>query len=280
MPLLPAVRAKRLPFVAVAAAGALLATGAACTTPATPYSRTMAAVGDSITRGFDACGLYVDCPAESWSTGLAPGMSSHAARLLPHALGLATHTFNDAQTGATTAGLAPQVAAAVRQGADYLTVLIGANDVCTATPGQMTSPAVVGQRVTAALRSYTSARPAGRVLLASIPDVYRLWDVAHGNPDARFVWSVGGICQSMLAAPTSLAPVDAARRTAVRARVVDDNAALARACAAVPRCRWDGGAVFRTAFSLSQLSPWDYFHPNPAGQRLLADTTWRAGYWG
>jgi len=38
-------------------------------------------------------------------------------------------------------------------------------------------------------------------------------------------------------------------------------------------------AVTRTTFALSQLSNLDYFHPNPAGQRLLADTTWRAAYW-
>jgi lysophospholipase L1-like esterase len=37
--------------------------------------------------------------------------------------------------------------------------------------------------------------------------------------------------------------------------------------------------VTRTTFALSQLSNLDYFHPNPAGQRLLADTTWRAAYW-
>ncbi len=269
-------------LAALATGGALLLTGAACTTPAppsTPYPRAMASAGDSITRGFDACGPFVDCPGESWSTGLGSDVSSQLTRLTPHSPALAAHAYNDAQTGATTVDLGPQVADAVRQGADYLTVLVGANDVCTPTAASMTSAAVVEQRVVAALRSFTAARPAGHVLLASIPDVYRLWEVAHGNANARFVWGAAGICQSMLGAPASTSAADVARRAAVRTRIVDDNAALARACAAVARCRSDGGAVFRTAFSLSQLSQWDYFHPNGAGQRLLADATWRAGYW-
>ena len=270
--------ALHLPAAALAVSAGLLVAATACTTPApaTPYPRSMAAVGDSVTRGTDACGQYADCPAVSWSTG-AGAVSSHSARLLVHSPGL--RTYNDAQTGATTVDLAGQVGDAVLQGADYLTVLIGANDVCTATPSQMTPASTVQTRLTAALRTYTSARPAGHVFVASIPDVYRLWQVGHVDATARLFWSYGQICQSMLANPASVAPADAARRLAVRTRLLDDDAALARACAAVPRCRWDGGAVTRTTFALSQLSHLDYFHPNSAGQRLLADTTWRAGYW-
>ena len=273
------VRALLRPVAAVAVSAGLLVAATACTTqtPTTPYPHSMAAVGDSVTRGADACGRYSDCPAVSWSTGTVAGVSSHSARLLLHSPGL--RTYNDAQTGATTADLRGQVGDAVLQGSEYLTVLIGANDVCTATTSQMTPAATVEQRVTAALRTYTAARPAGRVLVASIPDVYRLWQVGHADATARLFWSAGQICQSMLANPASTAPADAARRLAVHTRLLDDNAALARACAAVPRCRWDGGAVTRTTFALSQLSNLDYFHPNPAGQRLLADTTWRVGYW-
>jgi hypothetical protein len=37
--------------------------------------------------------------------------------------------------------------------------------------------------------------------------------------------------------------------------------------------------VFGYPFSLSQLSGWDYFHPNTSGQAVLADVTWDAGFW-
>ncbi|NED89508.1 SGNH/GDSL hydrolase family protein, partial [Streptomyces sp. SID11233] len=44
----------------------------ASTRAATGWDRSpssVAAVGDSITRGFDACSVLADCPAVSWSTG-------------------------------------------------------------------------------------------------------------------------------------------------------------------------------------------------------------------
>ena len=42
----------------------------------------LAAVGDSITRGFDACSVLADCPEASWATGSDPGVRSLALRLL------------------------------------------------------------------------------------------------------------------------------------------------------------------------------------------------------
>ena len=62
-------------------------------------------------------------------------------------------------------------------------------------------------------------------------------------------------------------------------RVVDYNATLAAACADYgDHCRYDGGAVFGYPFALSQVSGWDYFHPNTAGQAVLAQVTWSASY--
>ncbi|MGG8406484.1 SGNH/GDSL hydrolase family protein, partial [Streptomyces sp. 12297] len=34
----------------------------------------IAAVGDSITRGFDACSVLADCPEASWATGNDPAV--------------------------------------------------------------------------------------------------------------------------------------------------------------------------------------------------------------
>ena len=34
-----------------------------------PPPTSMASMGDSITRGFNACGFFVDCPSRSFSTG-------------------------------------------------------------------------------------------------------------------------------------------------------------------------------------------------------------------
>ena len=69
---------------------------------------------------------------------------------------------------------------------------------------------------------------------------------------ARTTWALFGICQSMLANPTSTAAADVARRDRVRQRVVDFNAQLAQACAAYgPNCDFDDNAVFNYPFAFA-----------------------------
>jgi lysophospholipase L1-like esterase len=82
----------------------------------------------------------------------------------------------------------------------------------------------------------------------------------------------------MLANPQSTASADVARRDRVQQRVVDFNAVLARVCGEYTQCQFDGNTVFSYSFSLSLVSKWDYFHPNAAGQTVLADVTDRAGF--
>jgi hypothetical protein len=43
-------------------------------------------------------------------------------------------------------------------------------------------------------------------------------------------------------------------------------------------CRFDGNATFNYQFVLSQVSGWDYFHPNQSGQTTLASVTYGAGF--
>jgi hypothetical protein len=63
--------ARQARLVAGVTALALLAAPGAAARAASedPLPRSMAALGDSISRGFDACGFYADCSFRSWSTG-------------------------------------------------------------------------------------------------------------------------------------------------------------------------------------------------------------------
>jgi hypothetical protein len=97
---------------------------------------------------------------------------------------------------------------------------------------------------------------------------------------ARTVWSLFGVCQSMLANPLSTTQADLDRRARVLQREVDFNAVLQSVCGQYARCRFDGGAVFGTTFVASDITARDYFHPSVAGQAKLAAVTWAAGYWG
>ena len=142
----------------------------------------------------------------------------------------------------------------------------------------MTAVSTYRSAFQAAISRISGALPTARIFVASVPDIKRLWFIGKDSSAARSAWSGYGICQSMLANPTSTAQVDEDRRNRVRQRVIDFNTQLAEVCAATPHCRFDGNAAFNYPFVLSQVSGWDYFHPNESGQTVLADTTYRAGF--
>lgn len=260
-------------IVLAAALIAPIATSAGAA-PAEPSS--MSALGDSITRGFNASGFYVDSPNRSWSTGGDAAVNSHYLRIQRR--NPAITGYNDARTGAKVAALPGQASTAVGRGVDYVTILIGANDACTSTESQMTPVSTFRSHVDTAMNTLTQGVPNVQVLVVSIPNIHRLWQVGKDSYAARAAWDAYDICQSMLANPRSTAQADVERRQRVRQRVVDYNAQLATECAQHVQCRYDGGAVFGYPFALSQLSGWDYFHPDTSGQAVLAEVSNNAGY--
>jgi lysophospholipase L1-like esterase len=243
--------------------------------PPPPLPASMAALGDSITRGYDVCCFYGDHPGQSWSTGYAwyDGISSHYERIKRVKPSSAGHMYNNAVTGAKMAAAPSQAAKAVNQGASYVTILLGANDLCTSSPSTMTSTDSFRTQFEQAM-GLLAQEPSRRIFVSSIPNIYQLWKVLHTNSLARTVWATAHICQSMLAT----------RRTpAERQQVVDRekkfNKILAATCARYANCRWDGGATYNYRFSPGQVSTLDFFHPSLRGQAGLARVTWAASWW-
>ncbi len=235
----------------------------------------MAALGDSITRAFNACGFYVDCPAVSWSTGFSGLVDSHYRRILRRNPDIEGRAFNDARSGATVADLGRQAQLAVEQQVDYVTILIGANDACAPTEEGMTPVSEFEDQLRTGMSTLRTGLPEAALLVVSVPDIKRLWKIGKDNADARAAWAAGRICQSMLADPLSEAEEVEARRDRVRQRVIEYNDALQRACNGTPNCRFDGNVVFEYDFELQNVSAWDYFHPNLSGQRIIAELTYR-----
>ena len=261
----------------------LAATEAGDASAAPPLPRAMAAVGDSITRAFDADPtLFGDQPVNSWSTGVSDPVRSHYSRLLAMGAGVRGKNHNDAASGARMADLSGQMAMVNTQAVGYVTVLMGANDVCTPSEESMTSVPAFAIQFRIAMRILTLGSPTALVYVVSMPDVYDLWSVLKDNERARFIWAAFGICQSMLANPLSNAPADVARRARVRQRAIDLNAQLRLICGQefATTCRDDRGAAFKTKITAADVSALDYFHPSLAGQQKLAAVTWAAGSWG
>ena len=243
---------------------------------APPLPSSMAAIGDSITRAYDVCCSYGDHPGQSWSTGSTSydGIASHYERIRQLNSAITGHAYNDAVSGAKMSAAPTQAATAVSQGARYVTVLLGANDLCTASPSTMTSSEDFRAQFRQAMTTLMAQNQDRYVFVSSIPNIYQLWQVLHTNSLARWVWANFRICQSMLGAT---------RTEAERQLVVDRerafNQILAEECAQYPRCRWDNWAVYKYEFSASQVSSLDFFHPSLSGQATLARVTWAASWW-
>ncbi|MFF1398612.1 SGNH/GDSL hydrolase family protein [Streptomyces sp. NPDC058287] len=235
--------------------------------------RSVAAVGDSITRGFDACSVLTDCPEVSWATGSDTGVRSLAVRLLGKDRA-ATHSWNYARTGARMADLPAQMEQAAAVSPGLVTVMAGANDACRPTPASMTPVDTFRADFEDAMRTLRREVPKAQVYVSSVPDLKRLWSAGRTNPLGKQVWKLG-ICSSMLADPDDLAAAATRRRASVQDRVVAYNEVLQDVCAKDRRCRYDGGAVFDYRFDGRQLSHWDWFHPSKDGQSRLAAMAYR-----
>jgi lysophospholipase L1-like esterase len=231
----------------------------------------LAAVGDSLTTAFDACGPLAECPRASWATGTEPSVGSLARRLLERP---SKDSWNLAESGATMADLPQQMARAAARRPGLVTVLMGANDACRPSVGAMTPVPAFRSDFTEALRALWEEAPKAQVYVASVPDLKRLWEVGRQHPDARRAWEFG-ICPSMLRAPQATGDAAVARRARVADRVRAYNAVLRETCTADRRCRWDGGAVHDHRFTSEALSGWDWFHPSREGQSELAELAHR-----
>src|SRR5215217_575973 len=243
---------------------------------APPLPSSMAALGDSITRAYDVCCSYGDHPGQSWSTGSTSydGIASHYERIRQLNSAITGHGYNDAVNGAKMSAAPTQAGQAVSQGARYVTILLGANDLCTSSVATMTSTTSFRESFRQAMTALLGQNQDRYVLVSSIPNIYQLWQVLHTNSTARWVWANFHICQSMLAATNT-----DTQRQQVKTREAAFNQILAEECAKYPRCRWDNWAVYNFQFSASQVSTLDFFHPSLSGQAALARVTWNASWW-
>ena len=244
----------------------------------TPLPNRMAALGDSITQADDVAFWYGDHPANSWSTGNSPsdGVTSQYERLAALNSRIRGNEYNDAVSGAKASDLTAQVSKALAQKPDYVTLLIGANDLCTSSTSTMTSTVNFTSQVHLALAALRTGLPDGAtIFVSSIPNIYQLRSVLQSNWVARFVWSTAGICPSMLASSNT-----EANRQQVVTQEKAFNQILEGACAQTPQCRWDAYATYNYTFSARQISTLDYFHPSLSGQAALAQVTWNASWWG
>ena len=243
---------------------------------APPLPDSMAAIGDSITQAVDVCCFYGNWPGHSWSTGNVPARRHRQPLRAPpgpeprhprpplEQRRLRRPDGRRPRPGPRTVG----------QGAQYVTILMGANDLC-GWDGTLTPTATFRAQFTETLDILRTGLPATHVFVASIPNLYQLWSILRTDPVAQTVWQAAGICPSMLNFFNS-----AADRQAVIDREAELNQVLEDVCATWSNCRFDNYLTYNYAFTRSMVSKLDYFHPSLTGQATLATLTWNASWWG
>jgi len=230
----------------------------------------MAALGDSVTVAFSSCIAPSPCPRNSWSTGDGTKVNSHYRRLLDGNPGLRGNGHNFAAPRARADALAGQAEQAAKLSPGYVTVLIGANDACHGQIGDMTPVDTFRLQIDQGLAVIKRAAPQARVLVVSIPDIRRLWDIGHNSRPAVKAWSFG-ICPALLLNPTSMAQADVDRRQGRRLQH-RARGGLQGLRAPVPRRRGSGASrhIHPRHGHRPGLLPPQRHRPERPGQGILA----------
>jgi lysophospholipase L1-like esterase len=249
--------------------GALLATG---TVLAGQWPGSIAGLGDSITRATladdNVGGLADGQPGHSWSVGYDSGdiVKSHYERILKEHRAIRGNLFNLAASGAKAGDLPAQAAAAVEAGAEYVVILIGANDVCADKSSRMTPTADFLRDYRKALKTLTAGLDA-TIVVTEVPRLRRIYDVGKGDFWCRLKWSTFQSCDNVLRNGST-------QRYQADARNIEFNNGL-RALSAEFGVIFDDDP-FEWKFSRGNLSEVDCFHPDLSGHRGLAEITYDA----
>jgi lysophospholipase L1-like esterase len=250
------------------------------TTPAEPTPTAealpagpIAVLGDSMSLGVNACESVGPCPEVSWALGDNPAVSSVSAQLA-EAEGTEREHIWGARDGGTVTNAAAAVDKVVAAESGIVLVLVGANDVCRPSVGDVTPPETFAATYTEMLTDLREGLPEARIVTLSIPDLLQLWDI--GRVDARIaeLWNESPSCRSILGNAQSDAPEDVERRDAMSAVIDEYNAAISSACAATTDCVYDAGALHEMQFTAEDISTLDRFHPSASGQQKIASVAW------
>ena len=244
----------------------------------------MAALGDSITRAFNANGP-VDHPWNSWATGNSDkvglfrrGQVKSHAEFLSDLTGRDVLVHNVAKSGATSADLKRQVKLLKGIHLDYATLLIGANNLCghgaSATTSGNADMSAFASEVEDAVTALIRMNPGIKILLVSIPDMPRLQRLGKGT-QCESRWNSFGICKMLLGKSATGETIETFTRQWQEA-----NRDLSEIAARHSDHVLYNPTLSEFPFERQHVSELDCFHPNITGQNLLSLETWKTGWWG
>lgn len=256
----------------------LLASSSSPSLPINIYTpaKSLASLGDSLTVAANACGDWLECPEESWSTGQnSTTVKSFADKLLllPQAAEK-IEVYNNAKPNTQVSDLPRQALLASQQEAEFITILSGANDACTYSVENMTPPKDFKKSVEETLQLINQNLPYSKIFVVSIPNLTSLWQTGRQSVDYVNIWDKYRMCHSLMADPNGFTLEAIERRKQVDDMIDTYNNIFSEACSNAENCLFDNNRLHDHNFSLNEISNFDGFHPSTFGQATIANLLW------
>ncbi|MBI3298468.1 MAG: hypothetical protein HYZ75_09915 [Elusimicrobia bacterium] len=246
---------------------------------------------DEVTASWRGWSFFERKDTLSWSSG--KDINSHYMRLrdyLKSTEGLELEVINTAATGNRAEdllGQARQVADAMRSGEyralKYVTLMVGANDVCSGETAEGTPSGVMRGSIKAALAVLAAVpqQEPVRVLVSGIPNVptvssFRNEGIMLGLTCGG-LWVRAGICDGMLGWSNESELHQ--RVDIVRGRNDVIKQAVAEAALENPNLKLHyTERIFNQTYVTTDMAV-DCFHPNERSQRRIAEELWKEQVW-
>ena len=280
---------------------ALVAASSALAKPPRLQPTRIYGIGDSITQAYDSNFLFLNLP-ESWVNGFHGSseasqgfvdVNSHNQRLA-NAFGVEINVMG-ASAGVGMGEMAGQALAASTVQPNYVTVMLGGNDICRNSPADVpTSLAFALDYIDGVagldpgIFGVAGGLPPGStVYTAAVPDVKQLYEVGMSQSglfglDCTTLWDFDlfGLtfpCGSMLSSSRT-----EAERLQLQSLNSEYNvflAALSEALDAISEnVYWQfTWTVWTHPVQANEISGIDCFHPSSQGQAVLSEITWADG---
>ena len=255
----------------------------------------LSSTGDSMSEAIDA-----ELPAANhwaswvngyhgfweWLFGLTD-VYSHNQRITKNFGSYGRKNFMEAKSGADMFDFPGQAAQSVNHQAQYVTVLMGHNDVCQNHPTEIPTDEMFEENFRAGMEKLKQGLPAGATIyVVGIVDIYHLWEMARdkkalGIVDCEVIWAASVL--GLYPCATMLSPLNSdADRRATQKRNEGFNGILERVTQEYQtkdsrHQYFYTDVVFNYPFVESQVSDIDCFHPSARGQKDLSKITWDAG---
>ena len=229
----------------------------------------------------------------SWSTGInfKKDLITHAERLKFLNGPRKFKVFNASVSGSTSHDMYQQATEVIKwsqnklkkAAPDFMTILVGGNDVCRRSIDQITSPDVFEREVSKSLELIKYHSPSTKILISTIPDVTLLKKLENARVmfagplrTCKQVWDKHKFCMTVSHID------DEEEKQIVREKLDELNARLVKIANSYER-RFPNtiklsSDVYDAQFEAKHMAT-DCFHPNVRGHNLLSKLTWEESWW-